>query len=87
MGIEAGLGIKAGSGIEAGSGIQSQLGITCKMTINCGKRIFAGICSWRDPDQSETEIRCGKLESGEVAFGMLVETGLPVKEIQPDPAQ
>ena len=86
--IKAGTYIEAGGSITAGDYIEAGGSITAGGSINCGKRIFAGLCSWRYPDQSETEIRCGKLESGEVAFGTLIETGLPNAEVnQPDPAQ
>lgn len=86
--ITAGTYIEAGGSITAGDYIEAGGSITAGGSINCGKRIFAGLCSWRYPDQSETEIRCGKLESGEVAFGTLIETGLPNAEVnQPDPAQ
>jgi hypothetical protein len=33
------------------------------------------LCDWRLPTDSEKTITCGKLQSGEVAFGTLVETG------------
>ena len=62
-GIYAGWGIEAGEGIEAGANISVKL------------RIFAGLIMWRKPKPEELEVRCMKLESGEVAYGKLIETG------------
>ena len=75
--IEAGWSIEAGGSIEAREGIQAQLSITADLSIKSGLRVFAGLCSWREPMDAELEIRCSKLESGEVAYGTLVETGEP----------
>jgi hypothetical protein len=50
-----------------------------------GLRIFAGLCLWRLPEEEEKKIICGKLVKGVVAFGDLVETGLPdEKQGEPD---
>ncbi len=68
-GIKAGWGIKAGEGIEAGSGIEAGLSIAAKW-ISARLRIFAGICSWRLPNESEAEI-IAELRSGIIAFGTL----------------
>ena len=75
-GIEAGWGIEAGAGIKAGDGIKAGWGITCKKSLNIGLRIFAGLYLWRKPTKNELEITCGKLESGEVCYGDLIETGI-----------
>ena len=79
-GIEAGWGIKAGTGIEAGWGIKAGLSITCKLSLNIFARIFAGLAIWKksfDLTDEEKTITCGKLENGEVCYGILKETGLP----------
>lgn len=81
--IESGTSIKSGGSIdavesiEAELGIQAQLSISCNKSLKSGLRIFAGLCSWREPSKEETLITCGKLEGGEIAYGELVETGLP----------
>ena len=81
-GIEAGWGIEAGLGIKAGWGIEAGCGITCKLELNIKLRIFAGLCLWRNPQKEEFVIKCGKLESGEVCYGNLIETGIEeVKKI------
>ena len=69
-GISAGGGISAGSGISAGWGISAGLTIIAKY-ISSKLRIFAGICRWRIPEDSETEIRAEKVE-GKVCFGKVV---------------
>jgi len=82
-GIEAGWGIKAGDGIEAGSGIKAGLSITCKLSISWTYKIFSGICYWRDIDDSEKTITCGKLEpknKAVVEYGIVKELGLPEEE-------
>lgn len=75
-GIKAGEGIKAGWGIEAGLGIKAGLSVSCKTILNIGLRIFAGLCLWKTPSDEEMEIRCGKLEHGEVCYGNLIEEGI-----------
>jgi hypothetical protein len=75
LGIEAGGGIRAGGGIKAGEGIEAGLNIICKSSLSCGLRIFAGTCNWRIPTDEEKTITCGKLEKGEVAYGILKEVG------------
>ena len=62
-------------GIEAGWGIVAALSITAKKSIVCSLLIFAGVCHWRLADEDEKKITCSKLESGTVAYGILVETG------------
>ena len=83
-GIEAGYGIKAGDcieagwGIEAGEGIEAGLSITCKLSLNIAYRIFAGLALWKETvTDEEKTITCGKLERGEVCYGILKETGMP----------
>jgi len=34
-------------------------------------RIFAGVCTWKVPEESETLITCQKLINGTVAYGKL----------------
>ena len=75
-GIEAGSGIEAGWGIKAGWGIEAGWGITCKTILSIRLRIFAGLCLWRLPAKEEQQITCGKLESGDVCYGELIETGV-----------
>ncbi len=76
-GIEAGEGIKAGTGIEAGEGIKAGLSITCKLTLKFAYRLFAGTAVWRDKNNEDKLIQCGKLEGGEVCYGEVKELGLP----------
>ena len=42
-------------------------------TLNAKLRIFAGLCIWRMPTAEEMQIRCEKLESGEICYGKLVK--------------
>ena len=73
---KAGSGIKAGDGIKAGWGIEAGLSISCKLSLNIGYRIFAGIATWKKSvTDEEKTITCSKLESGEVCYGILNETG------------
>ena len=69
-GIKAGWGIKAGSRIEAGEGIKAGLSISAKF-ITADLRIFAGLCSWRIPNNDEMQIRA-VVRRGVVAFGEVV---------------
>ena len=78
-GIKAGEGIKAGGGIEAGGGIKAGLTITCKLTLKAVYQIFAGIVTWRKATDADKVITCKRLESGTVAYGILVETGKDAK--------
>ena len=87
-GIKAGTGIEAGEGIKAGTGIEAGLSITCKLSISWSYKMFAGICYWRDCDDSEKTITCSKLEpknGATVEYGIVKETGivdiLPGKEV------
>jgi hypothetical protein len=41
-----------------------------------GLRVFAGSCNWREITDKEKTITCSKFESGEIAHGILVETGI-----------
>ena len=78
-GIEAGEGIKAGTGIEAGEGIKAGTGIEAGEGIKAGAnisvrlRIFAGLLIYRKPTPDEMSVKCRRLESGEVAYGTLIE--------------
>ena len=77
-GIKAGSGIEAGEGIEAGWGIEAGLSITCTLSLNIAYRIFAGIALWkRRVTREEKTITCGKLENGNIRYGILKEVGLP----------
>jgi len=83
--IEAGRYIKSGGYIEAGryikaddeSGIVAGLYIKCKTTLIFGLKCFAGICGWREIDNSEKTVTCGKFEGGTLEYGILNEIGLP----------
>lgn len=68
-GIEAGWGIKAGSGIEAGEGIR------CKLSLSFSYKLFAGTSPYTN--NATKAVTCGKLEKGTIAYGDLIETGLP----------
>ena len=74
---KAGSGITAGWGITAGLEITAGWGINCKLKLSAKLRIFAGLCIWREPTKEEQQIICGKLESGKICFGELIEIGLP----------
>jgi len=74
---EAGTGIKAVWGIKAGEGIEAGLSITCKLVLKFSYRLFAGTATWRDKDNEEKSITCGKLEGGTVCYGDVKELGLP----------
>jgi len=51
------------------------LSITATGTITCGRRIFAGVCTWRDISDEDKTITCSKLVNGIVEYGILKETG------------
>lgn len=79
--IEVGNSIWAGDSIWTGAGIIAGRSITCKQNLNVGYRIFAGTAIWEDTISDEDKtITCGKLEHGEIAYGILKETGLPDEE-------
>ena len=82
--IEAGGYIEASEYIEAGYGISAGLYITAKSTISCGLKIFAGICTWKNIEDSDKTITCSKLISGTVEYGLLKETGEAKKKITID---
>jgi len=65
---------RAGTGIEAGEGIEAGTGIEAGANISVRFRIFSGLIMWREPKPEETEIRCKRLESGEVSYGKLIES-------------
>ena len=65
-------------GIEAGSGIEAGLSIFAK-TISSKYRIFAGLCTWKFPDEHETLIQA-KLLEGTVAFGKLIDPSEEIKK-------
>lgn len=45
-------------------------------------RIFAGTAPWSWVTREHREIKCGKLLKGEIAYGDLVETGLPEDKVE-----
>ena len=61
-------------------GMNVGFSVTVKGTLKVGKRLFSGICSWRDISEEEMTITCGKFEGGEIAYGILKETGLNNKK-------
>jgi hypothetical protein len=76
--IETGGDIKAGGSIKAGeySGIVAGLSITCKGELSFGLRLFAGTCPWRNIEDEDKTITCGKLVNGIIEYGILKETGI-----------
>ena len=77
-GISARGGIFAKGGkLEALYGITAGLKIYAKTTIEAGMRIFAGTAPWSWVGDEHKEIKCGKLLKGTIAYGTLIETGLP----------
>ena len=87
-GIKAGEGIKAGWGIKAGSGIEAGLIISCNLSLAIGYRIFAGLALWRkEVTDEEKTITCGKLENGEVCYGILKEIGMPDEKEATNPKE
>jgi hypothetical protein len=76
-GIEAGWGIEAGDSIKAGCGIEAGYGINCKFELSAGKEynIFAGNGVFIKTS-NKYDIICGKLVSGNIAYGNLKEIGL-----------
>ena len=81
-GIEAGEGIKAGWGIEAGCGIEAGWGINCKLSLSFGYKLFAGTATYTNT--AIKTVTCGKLEKGTIAYGDLIETGMPEETKQTD---
>ena len=71
--------IVAGNRIEAGDGIKAGLSIDCKW-IKARLRIFAGLCTWKNPSEEEMTITCEELKEGIIAFGRL--NLIPKKEIK-----
>lgn len=50
----------------------------CKGILSFSYKIFAGICYWRDIDEDEKTITCGRKEGdGFVEYGILKELGMP----------
>ena len=81
-GIKAGWGIEAGSGIEAGWGIKAGWGINCKLSLSFGYKLFAGTATYTNT--AIKTVTCGKLEKGTIAYGDLIETGMPEEIKQTD---
>ena len=79
-GISAGRGISAGSGISAGWGISAGEGISAKLELSASYNIFAGVSRWKKAEGDDKKITCGKFVKGTIAYGDLVETGLPTEE-------
>ena len=63
--------------LKSGYGITAGLKIFAKTTISATMRIFAGTAPWSWVGDEEKKIECGKLESGTIAYGTLIENGLP----------
>jgi len=62
--------------IQVAEGIVSWREIEVSGNIECGKRIFCGIdTEFTGDNPVHRTITCSKLLSGEVAYGILVETG------------
>ena len=61
-------------------GTTVMLSINIKGKLSVGKRIFAGICNWKDITDADKTITCAELVSGEVVHGILNETGNLKKE-------
>lgn len=66
--------IKADGSIEADGCIKADSFIKAEGCISAKMRVFAGLTSWRLPEEDEKVIKCEKLESGEVCYGNLIET-------------
>ena len=62
--------------LKALYGITAGLKIFAKTKIECGMRIFAGVAPWSWVNKEHREIKCGKLVSGEIGYGDLIETEL-----------
>ena len=80
--IKAGLGIEAGESIEAGLGIEAGSSIVCKLGLSFSYKLFAGTSPWRN--NATKTITCGKLLKGTIAYGDLIETGMPDEVKQSD---
>ena len=84
--IEANLGLVSFKGIyvkgrvlaQAGTGIEAGEGIKCKLSLSFGYNLFAGTATWTKTPTKTVE--CGKLISGTIVHGDLIETGLPEEE-------
>ena len=83
--IDLDMGLFITGSIEAGGsyGVVAGLSITCKTTLSFGLRLFAGTCNWRDINDEEKTVTCGKLLNGIIEYGILVETGLE-EEVESD---
>ena len=73
---------KAGSGIKAGWGIEAGEGINCKLSLSFGYKLFAGTATYTNT--AIKTVTCGKLEKGTIAYGDLIETGMPEETKQTD---
>lgn len=71
----------AGDGIEAGDGILSCFSISCKGILKFSYQLFAGCCIWKNIEENDMLIECGKLDTdGKIMHGKLIELGLPTKK-------
>ena len=82
LGIKAGWGITAGEGIKAGEGIEAGDDIFCKLHLSFSYKLFAGTSPWTN--NANKTVTCGKLVKGTIAYGDLIETGLPDEETVED---
>ena len=48
----------------------SVLRVTIGGIMTTGLRIFAGICNWRNIEESGKTITCAKMEGGEICYGI-----------------
>lgn len=77
-GIVSGGIIRSGGAIKAGEGIVAGGSIECKSTLSFQYKLFAGVCPWFS--HSAKTVSCRKLLSGTIAYGDLIETGIPREE-------
>ena len=66
-----------GGNATINQGIVVGLSIKVKGTLKFSKRLFAGVCNWRDITEEEKTITCGKFDGGKVEYGILKEIGIP----------
>ncbi len=73
-GIASGDDIRVEGAIESGAGIMAQSSISCMGPIQCRDRVFAGLCCFKHPTESDKVILCRRLRGGTVGYGWLLET-------------
>ena len=75
--INAGESIEAGSFIKAGMGIVAGLAVTCTLALVATNNVFAGTATWKQAEGADATVTCGEFRGGAVAYGTLVEIGIP----------